>query len=561
MKKKLIVATICGAIAGAVIPYNAYALTQDETVYAKLDAAGSLSYVSVTGHLINDLKDSQIVMKAGLKEVENLNGFEEHTIEGDSLIWKADGKDIYYSGKTDQKLPIEVAVSYKLDDEEKELEEILGKSGKVEVRLKYKNLSKVGDLYTPFVVAMGTILDETNVRNVEVTNGKVINNGKNVIVSAIAAPGLYESLDYEDLKKMGEVILTYETEKFELSDIYNFVTPKVLDDNDLKIFDKMDDLYANADKLSNGSKELVDGTSKLRDGVKKLRDSVASAKSKLANMGNLMSDTMLDSIAETAATAARKKVAAQKDYIRGEVHKQVAGMTSGLDINGITASIEANSKAVGKKYVTQMMQSYIKENNLEKAYGLIVNGSVATVCADESNPDCIDVKKILAKQDEFTRIANEMISETLAPVQSALGGVGSGFNSSAIEEKLFNTIYNNMQNVAVQTASETARTVAAQVADSIQTGISEKLNTLMDEVIKGIDQILVGADDLNDGMRKFDQEGIQTLSNFVNGDIKNTSRKLERLTKLADEYNNFGAKAENAKMSTKFVLMIEGKKS
>ncbi len=557
MKQKLITATICGAMISALVPYNAFALTQDETVYAKLDAGGTLSYVSVTGHLINDLNDSQIVMKADLQDIENLNGFEDYLVEGSDLIWKADGNDIYYSGKTDQKLPIEVAVTYKLNNEVKSLEEILGQSGKVEIKLKYKNLSKVGDLYTPFVVAMGTILDETNARNVEVTNGKVISNGKNIIVSAIAAPGLYESLRYEDLQKMDEIVLTYDTEKFELGDIYSFVTPKVLEDNDLKIFDKMDDLYVNADKLSDGSKELVDGTNKLRDGVKQLRDSVASAKAKLTGLGNLMSESMLDSIAETAAKSARSKVAEQKSTIRAQIDAQFASIPELKQLDNLKATLQSLAPTLIEQTVTAKIQELITNG---------VKQGVSDACAAGTYGDCTNPDISAAVQDAVTKqVTQQVMSQKDAITQEVAAQIASQMNVNidinSIKEKLFQNTYNAMQNVAAQTASETARTVASQVASSIQSGLSKKLNTLMDEMVKGIDQLLNGASQLSDGMQKFDQDGIQVLTNFVNGDIKNTSRKLERLTKLADEYNNFGGKAENAQHSTKFVLMIEGKKA
>lgn len=560
--KKLLTYLAGGAIMAnlALTPLNAYGLSQDETVYAKLQPSGDLSALLVQGHLVNDLRDTKLFMKTRLTDVENLNGFENYTQESNGLIWSSEGRDIYYSGKTDQKLPINLQVTYQLNGEQKSLDEILGQSGKIELKIQYQNLSKVKDLYTPFVVAFATTLPATNVRNVEITNGKVIDNGKTVIVTAVAAPGLYDSLGYENLKKLDEIILTYETEKFELNDIYNFVTPKVLEDNDLKIFDSLDSLYSDAESLSQGSKELVHGSQQLRNGVQELRDGVVNAQTQLDHLGHFLDEQTLDSIAHAAATAAQDKVAEQKTLIRQEVHAQVSSLSNGLNVDQITSSIRANSAQVAQKYVTQMLQTYITENHLEASYTIISSGNAATLCADGSKPDCAGVAQIMNKQEELKGIAEGMIGETLAPVQSALGEVAASLNTSAIETKLFNTIYSNMRSVASQTASTTAQTVATQVAQSIETELSKKLSVMMSGVVGGIDQLLDGANKLNDGMISFDRDGIQTLNNFINQNVKSTSHRLKRLTQLADNYNNFGGLTDGAKGTTKFILMIEGKK-
>ncbi len=137
-------------------------------------------------------------------------------IENDSVKWNAAGKDIYYSGTTDRKLPIGLNISYKLDGVEKTLSDIIGKSGKVEIRLHYKNLSKVGNLYTPFVAAVATTLDESKVSNVHVTNGKATSNGRTIAIAAVAAPGLYESLGLDELKIVTKLLLVLKPKSLNL---------------------------------------------------------------------------------------------------------------------------------------------------------------------------------------------------------------------------------------------------------------------------------------------------------------------------------------------------------
>ena len=198
-QKNIIGLTIAGV--AALMPAGAtYALTQDETVYVKLGSNGTVYETSVVEHLKNEKKDYQLFDKTTLRDVENLNGFESFVVEDGRVIWNADGEDIYYRGKTQQELPVQMSVTYKLNGETKTLDEIVGKSGKIEVSYKFKNLSQVNEMYTPFVAALTTTFKESAVSGLNVSNGTVESNGRTLAVAAVAAPGLYESLGNEELK-------------------------------------------------------------------------------------------------------------------------------------------------------------------------------------------------------------------------------------------------------------------------------------------------------------------------------------------------------------------------
>lgn len=43
-------------------------------------------------------------------------------------------------------------------------------------------------MYVPFVVMAGTMLDNTKMKNIEVTNGKVLDNGQKTVVVGLACP-------------------------------------------------------------------------------------------------------------------------------------------------------------------------------------------------------------------------------------------------------------------------------------------------------------------------------------------------------------------------------------
>lgn len=392
--KSLTYLAVAGAV--AIVPslstLSAAALSQDETVYAKLQNDGSAKYVAVTKHLINDLKDNELVDESILSELENLNGTESFTKDGATLKWNADGKDIYYRGTTEKTLPVQLKATYFLDGEEKPLSEILGKSGQIEIRLQYTNLSKIDNMYTPFVVAVATTLDETKVSNVKVTNGRAVNNGRTVAIAGVAAPGLYESLGIEDLRGTDTVTISYETEKFELGDIYSIVTPKLLDSVDLKTFTELDDLYASSNKLAVSSKQLVDGANTLKSGINELKVGVTQAKQKLQSTEIKLDSATLAKVKTAASAAATKQVETQRGVIAASIKTQVenneilmnalklqAAEMCSAQIGGATCP-EANVKAVQN----QLMQG-VEASMVESSMTLAKTTAKQTAAATAEN--------------------------------------------------------------------------------------------------------------------------------------------------------------------------------
>ena len=102
-----------------------------------------------------------------------------------------DGEDTYTQENLEKELPVEMAVSFRLDGKKMTAEEMAGKSGKVTMRFDYTNRQyedvEIGGekkrIYVPFVMVTGMVLDNERFTNVEVSNGKVINDGDRTIVA------------------------------------------------------------------------------------------------------------------------------------------------------------------------------------------------------------------------------------------------------------------------------------------------------------------------------------------------------------------------------------------
>ena len=190
-----------------------YAFSNQETVFSKLDANGERYQTIVT------------------------------TKENDETNQKESKKD----------LPLEAKISYKLDGKEMKPEEIVGKSGKVSIKIEYKNKSakqvtingKIETMYTPFVVAVGALIDSKNNKNIEVSKGgKLIENGGKSAVVGILMPGLEESLNLSgelaDIEIPSSLEISMETKNFEMKNIITYANPRILtEDIDWSKFDNI----------------------------------------------------------------------------------------------------------------------------------------------------------------------------------------------------------------------------------------------------------------------------------------------------------------------------------
>lgn len=261
---------------------------KSETVYVNADASGNVKNITVSNWLKNGSGASELTDVTELNDVVNVKGDETFTKDGDTYVWAANGSDIYYQGETSEALPVNVKVTYYLDDKEIDPSELAGKSGKVRIRFDYENLTAqkavIGGeettLCVPFVAASTLVLDSDKFVNVEVENGKVLSEGKNTIVAGVAMPGLYESLDlmnlegFEDIDIPEYVEVTADVTEFELDMTATVLMPDVFSELNTDDMDGFDDLKDDIEELNDATYELIDGCIELDDGVQELKDNM-----------------------------------------------------------------------------------------------------------------------------------------------------------------------------------------------------------------------------------------------------------------------------------------------
>ena len=541
-----------------------YALTKEETVYTKLNSDGSTKNILVNEHLINNDKLEEIEDISNLKDILNINGNETFKQNDTSLTWTTGGNDIFYQGKINEEMPVTLEIKYYLDGEEKEIKNIIGKSGKITIELNYhnhdKHYVKVGnqteELYTPFVVAMGTVIDAQNNTNIEVSNGKIVNNGINNIIVSLAAPGLYESLQIQELQDMDKITISFDTKKFELSSIYSIITPKVLDNDDLEIFDKMDSLYNNVEtlqssinKIEEGAQELYNGSTKVSDGASQIYENLNTVNTSLEEIknGNISLDEglklVLNGLNETKTLLNNSSSSDNIDQINNLMNMNtfsINQMTTGL--NTLKSTYEKfNLQNLSNTDILRLSKEFYQSINLP-----ITTEEEAT----EMNIKLLNVK-----------YTYESSYETNNNLISLLQG-----NNMALEDTIntFNTL-NTEINTLISTLEEniTKLEIGASTLSLGTTTLSDGVKLLTEKIYElslGTKDLSSGASTLSDGITEFNKEGITKITNYANI-AKDIKTKIDTLIELSDDYQTFTMKNDSDEGTTKFVLVADGIKS
>lgn len=262
---------------------NAQKISKDESVYVNADESGATTKITVSNWLKNAGINGTINDESDLKDIQNVKGDETFTQNGEDVQWSAGSDDIYYQGTTDKELPVGVEIKYELDGKEIAAKDLLGQSGKVKITVSYTNKSKSTqtingekqEMYTPFVMATGIILPDDKFSNVEVDDGKIINEGSNNIVVGFGVPGMAESLDLDEdaADKLPEgFTVTADVTDFSIGNTITFASPSILSDLELDDIDDLDDLENKLEKLVDSSEDLVDGSKTLSDKMGELED-------------------------------------------------------------------------------------------------------------------------------------------------------------------------------------------------------------------------------------------------------------------------------------------------
>lgn len=421
----------------AVYTQEAENAAKSETVYISIDNSGKVLNTTVTDWIHTDSPEVKVTDKSDLKNIKNVKTGESPEIKGEDIVWNLDTTDLYYTGTTDKKAPVSFDISYFLDGKEISADDIAGKSGHVDIKIKVKNEcckeieinGKKQKIYLPVIAAGGTILQESKFSSIKVTGGLSLGDGTKQVAGFAGAPGLCESLGLtkEQMTNLIGIDLTDEytisadTTGFETSDFYfavipfcslniDLIAPKTVSDL-VENFNKIKKVFSALEKIdissiinlvtgnSGSANEIIDTINSamklyndnealLKLGTKYLNAENTEA---LTSLAKLLSDKEFTDGLSKLSGSDISKIASSLPEITGTLEK----LTPVIENESVTKAVELLNSSVMVNFFKQLP---VIADSLSSVQKLIGNNDFINVLDTLSDPA---VMKVFEKMPEL----------------------------------------------------------------------------------------------------------------------------------------------------------------
>ena len=584
---------------------------KDETVYVIANPDGSVKKIIVSDQMQNTSREAAQDAASALDGAQNVKG------------------DDCWTGTLDKELPVDMRISYTLDGRAVSAEELAGKSGRVCIRFDYENRQyEMADIdgrqekiYVPFVVLTGAVLDSDIFSNVEVTNGRLVNDGDHIAVLGLAFPGLAQNLDLgdEELEIPDFVEISADVQGFELETTLSIVTNSVFSRLDSEEWEdlELDGLSDGLAELTDAMDQLMDGSSELYDGLCTLlsksgelsagMDQLAGGLSELASHNSELNGGARQVFDSLLATANTQLAAAGLEVpeLTVENYSQVlGGVLSKLDSAGTYAegvareqvekAVRAQESAV-RDAVTQAVEQEVSAQVAEAVRQNVWDKVLAATGLTQEIYDA-GVKTGLISKDQQAQLQaaldQQMQGEAAktAVADNTRAKMASDEVAAVIEEKTEEQVQlliaQNMASPEVQEKISAATAQASSGAVSIRAlkqqldsynafyagltsytagvasakGGAAVLQSNMPALIEGVTQLRDGAEKLSDVLKEFNREGIQKLVDAFDGDLGVLADRLRATAEASKNYRSFSGLDGEMDGSVKFICRTESVK-
>ena len=507
--------------------YKASDLKTDkvEVVYVTSDAYGEIKNIEVETTL-KAKEDGKLKDVNVLNNVINTSGDEDHDVEDDTLVFENHGSDITYKGNINKDLPVNVKLTYYLDDKEVMVEDLAHKSGHLKIVVDYINNTKV-----PFL-CLTTMMLSDRVSNIKVENGKLLSLGDIKMVVLYGEPGLKDSLmlykvdTFDDIKLNDSAYIEADVEDFTLDYTATIVSNglfKEIKDDDLNklssSLNDLSDLNEKIDDIKDASKKLKDEGNNLKDGVDKLNEAINGLDKGISEYNDNISQigSMIDGISLLATSLDDLLKDTNVSNLKDNVNMCTSILDS-IEVNlnliiSVKNDVDSNNENIDKIDVNQINDEETK--NAILALKKIDLSGVDLEKLNDIKSDINDIKNDLSSFNtlnvDTTTIKEECVGLS-ANKELLVGGMNEIANGSSSLKSVINKLNENMPNMT-KAISE----------------FSDKMN----EAIDG------SSDDLN---------------KFSGTDMKNIVNNIKMLKNNDNDYDTFVGKLDGMTSSVSFII-------
>ena len=511
--------------------------------------------------------------------------------------WAGDEKDEYSRYESKEELPVSMKVSYFLDDKELTADEMAGKSGTVTIRYEFENQlsrevtvnGKKKTVHVPFMALTAVILNHDVFSDIEVTGGKLLNDGDRTLVIGTAFPGLSDNFSMEeDLADLPESLeITAETENFEMLNTMTLVSSR--------IFSELDkDREISTDELTEKLQELTDAMSKLMDGAGQLKDGIGTLQTKSGELSSGVGQLSDGAGQLLAGAGALNSGAGSLCDGAGQLENGLAALSSNSGtLNDGAAQVFDSLIAQANSQLQELGVSITKENyrevldgavsaNREKIEAMVTAGAREMVLQqvlaggnpvltkeDYDKLDAETKEKIDAAVD--TQMQDSAVqAQIAAKIEEECGTISGMLETLKGQLDSYSQFYQGLlqYTAGVDSAKEGASALSAG-AGQLKAGtetLSSGASALNDGILQlqgnipaltdGVSQLYDGSSKLADGLQELNDKGISKLTDAVNGDLNGLVDDVKMTVEAAKTYSSLSKEKETDE-GVKFIYRTE----
>ena len=503
--------------------------TKHERVYVVAGADGTVESITDSVRLENADGLDELADRTMLAGIQNVGGDETFTLEGETLTWKAGGKNVVYQGTSDKTPAVLPVVTLTLDGEEVSAADLKEKTGEAVLTVTYRTEGQA-----PALVLTALPLPENGVSDLRTENAAVLTEAGRSVLVGWAVPNTDASLrlpvsfsaafraDHADLGWMMTFCSSGPLEAAcrEIDARTGGLDPEALleeasalltalqNDSDLPEGEgKAAGIIGKINELNKGLKDLDAGAVTLADGAKQVSDGAVSLDAGLAELkkNNEALNGGAEQIFAAILNTANSRIAASGLADAGITLPELTAENYAEILDGAIAQLDPEAlKAAASAQVEEAVRKQVRagEDQIRAGVQETVKGKVLEAVLKAAGYD------MNAEQYAAALKSGQVTKEQAAQTDEA---VEARMNSEEIKAQAEEAVQEQVEklvaeNVEAYLAKD--ETVAAKLDQAAEA--REQL-TAVKEQLDQVNTFVTGLKDYTDGVTRA-SDGAATLS-------------------------------------------------
>ena len=513
---------------------------KEEVVYANLDADGKKKGVYVV-NIFNDAED--IVDYGDYTNIRNMNTTDE-IVESDGIITATtDQSSLYYEGTLEKcEFPWNILVKYQVDGKDYSAQEMAGKSGKLNMKLKIQPNEKASEAFRKgYTLQVTVVMDGEHSENIEADGATIANVGKDKQLTYIIFPNETKTLEiHADITDFEMQAIAINGVKMELG-----IDVDSLESEELK--NKVKELQDGAKELDDGAKSVEEGSKTLQSGAESIQAGINAMQTGL-NQLNANSASLVSGSAQVNQ-ALQTIQASLGGFSTGQNPQDLLTASSQIrdGIHTLESSLAVLSNSVNYEAYKEVFRQQGIDLDWLTAQNAQAGQQLQQVAASLSGVLPQDQVTMLTNIGQLLAASNGVISGTKTYLDTASQSINQIYSGSSQLKQSYENYYNAVSGLVqslsgimgnITTLTNAIQTLATQYA-TLDAGISDYTGAVA--------SLVAGCNELAGGMQGL-VSGCNTLADGTKNLSDGTGELKDRTSNLEQELKDMIAKELDSKM-------------